>query len=77
MANNVPPSENRLEMLLAAMMVGVLVASVFSILAIIGLAATGQNQAIAIVVVFPMIGLPAAAVFLPALVITRVINNRK
>ena len=77
MVKNVPPSENRLEKVLAGMMVGVLVASVVSILAIIGLAATGQNQAIAIVVVFPMIGLPAAAVFLIALVITRLINNRK
>lgn len=77
MAKNVPPADSRLEKVLAGMMAGVLLTSIVSILLIVAMAATGQNQIIAIAVVFPMIGLPAAAVLLLALVIVRLRNARK
>lgn len=77
MAKNEQPSENRLEKVLAGMMAGVLIASIVSILVIIGLAAGGQNQAIAIAVVFPLIGIPAAAVLMLTLVIVRLVKSKR
>lgn len=77
MAEKLPPAESRLEKVLAAMMVGVLIASVLSIFALVAFAATGQNQAIALFVMFPLIGLPTAAVLLLSLVLVRLSKARK
>lgn len=77
MAKNEQPSENRLEKVLAGMMAGVLIASIVSILVIIGLAASGQNQAIAIAVVFPLVGIPSAAVLMLTLVIVRLAKSKR
>ena len=69
--------ENRLEKILGAMLAGVLIASILSILAIVIFAASGLNDLIAIVVVFPMVGLPTSALLLLALVLSRIINKKR
>ncbi|MFM6980525.1 MAG: hypothetical protein ACKOWE_03890 [Micrococcales bacterium] len=71
------PKQNRVEKILASMMAGVLIAAVLSILAIVIFAATGLNDLIGIVVVFPMIGLPTAAVLLIALVTYRMVSAKR
>lgn len=77
MAKNEEPASSRLEKVLAGMMAGVLIASILSILLIIVLAASGQNQAIAIAVVFPLIGIPAAAALMLTLVVVRLLKNKR
>jgi mannose/fructose/N-acetylgalactosamine-specific phosphotransferase system component IID len=77
MAKNELSSENRLEKVLAGMMAGVLIASIVSILVIVGLAAGGQNQAIAIAVVFPLIGIPSAAALMLTLVVLRLLKSKR
>lgn len=67
----------RSERVLGGMAAGVLIASVVSILAIVAFAALSLNNLIAIVVVFPMVGLPIGAVLLLSLVAVRFFNQRR
>lgn len=70
-------AQSRLEKVLAGMLAGVLITSIVSILVIVGFAAANQSKLIPIVLVFPYVGLPAAAVLLLALVITRIVKSKR
>lgn len=77
MAKSEKPNTNRAETILAYMAAGVLAVSILSIFAVIILAANKANDLLQNVVAIPLIGLPAGALLIVALVIVSAIRRKR